>query len=172
MTHIMRVDAGKLIEKAADALKTEGSVEATEWAQFVKTGHHKERLPDNPDWWFVRSAAILRSVAATGPIGTQKLRHKFGGKKNRGHKPGHFYKASGSIIRKILQQLEKSGLISQTQKGSFKGRILTPKGTSFLDKIAVGIYKESRPAKTKAAAPKKEAPKAEEKPEASEKTQE
>ena len=63
-------------------------------------------------------------------------------RKNRGHKPEHFYPASGSVIRKILQQLEKSTLIQQNKTGNRKGRILTPKGTSFLDKIAV--IKESK----------------------------
>jgi small subunit ribosomal protein S19e len=99
-------------------------------------------LPDSRDWWYFRSAAVLRSVAKLGPIGTEKLRTKYGGKKDRGHKPEHVYKASGSILRKILQQLEKSELIKQTDKGTRKGRILTPKGTSFLDKIAVQIAKK------------------------------
>ncbi|MEK6939747.1 MAG: 40S ribosomal protein S19, partial [Nanoarchaeota archaeon] len=49
-----------------------------------------------------------------------------------------------SHIRKILQQLEKSGLVKQTEKGVHKGRILTPKGTSFLDKIAVQLSKQER----------------------------
>jgi small subunit ribosomal protein S19e len=110
----------------------------------VKTGHHKERLPDNEDWWYYRSAAILRSIAKLGPIGTAKLRTKYGGKKNRGHQPEKVFKASGSIIRKILQQLEKSQLIQQTKKGVHKGRILTPKGTSFLDKIAIQILKAEK----------------------------
>ena len=41
-----------------------------------------------------------------GPIGVSKLRTKYGGKKNRGHKPEHFYKGSGSVARKVLQQFE------------------------------------------------------------------
>ncbi len=159
MTHIMRVEAGMLINQTANQLKSQKLLQKPDWSQFVKTGHHKERLPDSEDWWFQRGAAILRSVAKMGPVGTQKLRHKFGGKKNNGHKKDHFYKASGSIIRKLLQQLETSELIKQEQKGNFKGRILTPKGTSFLDKIAVDIYKNSSSRPKKAA--KTEAPKVE-----------
>ena len=142
MTHILLVNPNELVNKAAEQLKTEKLVEPVEWSKFVKTGHHKQRLPDSQDWWYHRSAAILRSVAKLGPVGTEKLRTKYGGKKNRGHKPERFYKASGSIIRKILQQLETSGLIKQAQRGNHKGRILTPKGTSFLDKIAVQIAKQ------------------------------
>lgn len=144
MTHIMLVDGNELVQRTAGELKSQGLVAPEEWSKFVKTGHHKERLPDSDEWWFFRSAAILRSVARLGPVGTEKLRTKFGGKKNRGHKPEHVYKASGSIIRKILQQLEKSELIKKTEKGVHKGRILTPKGTSLLDKIAVQIAKEDR----------------------------
>jgi len=141
MTHIIEVNANELINKAADELKKQKLVQPTEWSKFVKTGTHKERHPDSEDWWYHRSAAILRTIANLGPIGTEKLRTKYGGLKGRGHKPEHFYKASGSIIRKILQQLEKSSLIKQTQVGNHKGRVLTPQGVSFLDKIAVQIAK-------------------------------
>ena len=147
MTHIELVKPEELISKAAEELKSQKLVEPTEWAKFVKTGHHKERLPDDPDWWYFRSAAILKNVAGRGPVGTQKLRTKYGGRKNRGHKPEHFYRASGSVIRKILQQLEKSELIKQAEKGKHKGRVLTPKGISFLDKIAVQISKDNTKAK-------------------------
>lgn len=143
MTNVLTVNPMELNLKAADELKKQKIVQPTDWAKFVKTGHHKERLPDDPDWWYHRSAAVLRSIAKLGPVGTEKLRTKFGGLKGRGHKPEHFYKASGSIIRKILQQLEKAGLIKQVAKGVHKGRVLTPQGVSFLDKIAVQIAKKA-----------------------------
>ena len=144
MTHILNVEAGKLIQKTAQELKAQKLVEPTEWSQFVKTGHHKDRLPDDNEWWYMRSAAILRSVAKLGPVGTEKLRTKYGGKKNRGHKPEKFFKASGSIIRKILQQLEKSGLIEQVNKKGHKGRVLTAQGTSLMDKQAMQMIKEAK----------------------------
>ena len=141
MTQILEVNPYSLVSKLADELKKQKLVQPTEWSKFVKTGRQKSRLPDNDDWWYVRAAAILRSIAKRGPIGTQKLRTKYGGRKDRGYLPEHHYKSSGSIIRKILQQLEKSELIKQTQIKSHKGRILTPKGVSFLDKIAVQLSK-------------------------------
>jgi len=144
MTHILVADANELVNKAAEELKKQSLVQPVDWAQFVKTGKNRQRLPDNQDWWYFRSAAILRSIAKLGPIGTQKLRTKYGGKKNRGHKPERFYPASGSIIRNILQQLETSNLIRQTEVGTHKGRVLTPKGTSLLDKIAVQLLKQKK----------------------------
>ena len=50
-----------------------------------------------------------------------------GGRKNLGHAPEHKRKASGSIIRKIFQQLEAEGLVKM-QKG--KGRSITQKGAA------------------------------------------
>ncbi len=141
MTRILEVDAQTLICKAAEELKKESTIKPPVWSKFVKTSHSRERLPERDDWWYVRSASILRSIARLGPVGTQKLRTKYGSRKNRGYKPEASYKGSGSIIRKVLQQLEKSGLIKQTQKGVHKGRVLTPKGTSFLDKIATSMAK-------------------------------
>ena len=147
MTHILKVNAQDLIREAAQQLKKQRLVQPTDWSKFVKTGHAKDRVPDNPDWWYYRSASVMRRIAKLGPIGTEKLRTKYGSKKNRGHKPEQFFKASGSIIRKVLQQLEASQLIKQAQKGVHKGRILTPKGQSFLDKIAVQIAKKAHAVK-------------------------
>lgn len=144
MSHILLVNPNELIERAAAQLKSEKLVTPPEWSVLVKTGAHKERLPEDQDWWYMRSAAILRRVAQLGPVGTSKLRNKFGGRKNRGHKPNKFVAGSGSIIRKSLQQLEASGLVAQAEKGVHKGRVLTPKGISFMDKIAMQMIKESR----------------------------
>ena len=133
------VDAQDLILKTAEELKKIPEIKAPAWAAFVKTGMHKERPPVNDDWWYVRTASVLRKIYRLGPIGVSKLRTGYGGNKNRGVKKEHFYKGSGNIVRKALQQLEKAGLIKFAEKGVHKGRIITPKGKSFLDKIAAQI---------------------------------
>ena len=130
---IYNKEPNELIEKAAQELKS--VVKAQDWHIFVKTGVSKERPPESKDWWYVRAASILRKVYINGPIGTSKLSKKYGSKKNMGHKPGRFYNGSRKIIRTILQQLEEQQLIKQEQKGVHKGRLITPKGKSFLDKI-------------------------------------
>jgi len=123
-----------LLDNTAKQLKSIKEISAPEWARFVKTGAGKERPPVQPDWWYIRAASILRKVYILGPIGVNKLKTKYGNKKNRGHKPEKTYKGSGKIIRTIFQQLESAGLIEKTQKGNHFGRILTPKGKSLLDK--------------------------------------
>lgn len=139
MASIYDVEPQELIEKTAEELKKIDSIKPPEWAPFVKTGGHKERPPVKQDWWYVRAASILRTLYKIGPVGVSKLKTKYGGKKNRGVKPEEFRKASGNILRKILQQLEKAGLAKKVDKGVNKGRVITPKGKSMLDKVASGI---------------------------------
>src|SRR3989338_364919 len=124
------VDPNMLIQNLAKALKSVPQIKPPEWAAFAKTGIHKERPPAQSDWWHLRAAAVLRSVAKLGPVGTQKLRTKFGGKHSRGFKSERFAKGSGNILRKALQQLEKAGLVKQAVKGVHKGRVITDKASA------------------------------------------
>lgn len=105
---------------------------------------HKERPPAREDWWYVRAASILRKLYKQGPIGVAKLRKYYGGRKNRGHKPDKSFIGSGNIIRKILQQLEILELAAKVDVKGHKGRIITPKGKSFLDKLAIQIQKANK----------------------------
>ncbi|MEM5815373.1 MAG: 30S ribosomal protein S19e [Candidatus Aenigmatarchaeota archaeon] len=136
MVSVLEVPAEKLIEKLKEELKKMEKIKPPLWAKIVKSGAHKERPPEQEDFWYIRAASILRRLYIDGPVGVSRLRTYYGGRKNRGMKPKKFYKASGSIIRKILQQLEAEGLISKERKG----RILTPRGRSLIDKITGEIY--------------------------------
>ena len=136
MANVYDVEPNVFIENVSEELKKIEIVKAPEWSEFVKTGVHKERPPEEKDWWYSRLASVLRKIYVLGPIGVNKLRRKYGGRKHRGTRPMRTYKGSGKIIRVALQQLEKSGFIKQVVKKGRKGRILTPKGTSFLDNIA------------------------------------
>jgi small subunit ribosomal protein S19e len=127
------VEAKKFIEKLASELEKMEEMKPPEWAKFVKTGVSRQRPPTQKNWWWIRSASIMRKLYLyKHPIGVERLRNIYGGRKNRGHKPEHKYKASGAIIRNILKQLEKAGFV-KTEKG--KGRSLTKKGIEFLKKI-------------------------------------
>ena len=141
MVTVYDVDAQELINKAADELKKVDSVKAPSWSIFVKTGQHNERGPSNPDWWHIRTAAVLRTVYVQGPIGVSKLRRKYGGDKTRGVRPKHARRASGNIIRKCLQQLQKAGLVEYREKGVRKGRVISGKGKSLLDNLSKEICK-------------------------------
>jgi small subunit ribosomal protein S19e len=145
MKYMESVDKTELVNKSATELKKIKEINPPEWSSFVRTGADKERPPVSKDWWYIRAASIMVKTARLGPVGVAKLRTQYGGKKRRGHKPAEFRKSSGSIVRKIMQQLEKAGLLRQHEKGIHKGRVLTPQGTSFLNKIAKGMSKDARP---------------------------
>lgn len=133
MATIYDENASELINRAGIELKKTKNVKMPDWAHFVKTGVGKERVPDDANWWYFRAGSILRKIYVKGPIGVSKLRNLYGCKKNRGVKPEEFRKASGKIIRVILQQLEAEGFVKAVEKGIHKGKIITPKGKSFLD---------------------------------------
>ena len=172
MTTVYDVDAQELILKAAEELKKIPEIKAPAWAPFVKTGMHKERPPVNSEWWYIRTASVLRAIYRMGPIGVSKLRTKYGGKKNRGVKKEHFFKGSGNILRKSLQQLEKAGFVKFADKGVHKGRIITPKGKSFLDKIASQIQGIKPKHELKVQETKKEVAEVKQEPKAVKKTEE
>lgn len=135
------VNKNDLINKVAEDLKSVPEIKAPEWAAFVKTGHHKDSPPVNEDWWYSRAAAVLVKVQKLGPVGVEKLRTAYGGKKNRGVRPEKFFRASGNIIRKVLQQLDASGLTTKIEKDQKKGRVISPKGVSLLVKAAKVVGK-------------------------------
>ncbi len=121
-------------EKLALALKEIPEFKMPEWAMFVKTSPHKERPPFESDFWHKRAASILRQLYIKEVVGVNRLRTRYGGRKDRGVKPEEFRKAGGKIIRTILQQAEKAGF-AEKNKGKKAGRKLTEKGREFLDNI-------------------------------------
>ena len=130
MTTPFDVDANVLVGKIAEKLKTEYDIKAPEWALYAKTGVHKERLPVQKDWWHLRASAVLRKLYIKGPIGVERLRAEYGGAKRGGSRTPRAEKGSGSVIRKILQQLEVLGLVSKIEG---EGRVISPQGRSLLD---------------------------------------
>ena len=138
MSTVYDVPAEVLIKHTAEELKKNDKVSAPKWSNLVKTGVHKERKPENVDWWFIRSASILRRVYIDGPVGVRSLRTFYGGKKDRGVNPEKFRKGSGSIVRVALHQLEDAGYVKKVEGG----RVVTPAGKSFLDKTSNELIKD------------------------------
>ena len=129
MTTVYDVPASELIGKVSAKLKDMDGITPPEWSVFVKTGVNRGLPPDDPDWWYVRCASILRRVYIDGPVGVARLRSVYGGKKRRGSKPPRFERGSGAVLRKAIEGLEKVGFIESSKEG----RLITAKGQSFLD---------------------------------------
>ncbi len=142
MVDVREVPADAFIKHLANYLKSNvPAVKPPSWAMYVKTGHFKSGVPENPDWWYIRAASILRKLYLSGvPVGVGTFRVVYGGLKRRGSAPPHFKKAAASHIRHILQQLEAAGYVTKVRG---KGRTLTPKGTSLLARIANEVFQES-----------------------------
>ncbi len=138
MGSIYNLDAKEYNSKLAEALKKIPEFKAPEWISYVKSSSSKERPIDDPDFWYKRAASILRQIYKKGVIGVNRLRTKYGSRKNRGHKPEKFRKAGGKIIRTILQQCDKAGL-TEIDKGvrgvrtRKPGRKLTEAGKKLME---------------------------------------
>ena len=137
MTTVYDVPADELIKLTAEKLKEMG-LQPPEFTKFVKTGVHKEKPPEDEDWWYIRCASVLRRIYIDGPVGIERLRTYYGGRKRRGVKPPKFRKGSGAVIRSVLKALEKAELIEKTPEG----RKITSKGQSFLDKLSLEVQKK------------------------------
>jgi len=135
---LYEIEAGKYVKALAEKIKQMPEFSMPEWAPFVKTSPARERTPVNSSWWFERVASILRQIYLRGVIGVGRLRTRYGGKKDRGMKPSHFFKGSGKIVRIIMQDAEKAGLVEKS-KGKKVGRKMTAKGKSFMDEVAVSL---------------------------------
>lgn len=138
MTTPTDVPPAMLLPRLASELKSREAVRPPEWAAFVRTGVHTQQAPDQPDWWYLRSASVLRKVYLKGHIGVEHLAAEYGGKKDRGSAPYHARTGSRSVIREIVFQLEKSGLL-ETRKSL--GRRLSPSGMKLLATVSRDVLK-------------------------------
>lgn len=138
MAHPTDVPPYILLPRLAQELETRQVVKPPEWAAFARTGVHTENAPYQRGWWYLRSASVLRKLYVRGTRGVQRLSAEYGGSRDRGSAPYHARTGSRSIVREILQQLEKAGLVRKQKNG---GRALTPDGHKLLDQLAKELLK-------------------------------
>ena len=142
MTTIHDVPADLLIAEIASRLGDINDISAPDWAEYAKTGTHRERPPVQSDWWHVRSAAILRKVGMLAPIGANHMAQQFGGPKDRGVKSNRAVAGSRNIARNILQQLTSAGLVTSKMNAAGTvnhGKVLTAAGQALLDDVANSV---------------------------------
>ena len=89
MTTIYDVPADALISRLSDYIKGNiDEVQPPQWAAYAKTGSHVERAPHDPDWWYVRTASMMRKLYINGPIGISTLRKAWESDPPTSEKPG------------------------------------------------------------------------------------
>lgn len=138
MSHPNDLPPDALLPQLASELKTRQAVAPPPWATFVKTGVHKQRAPVQADWWYLRSASVLRKIYLHGHVGIARLSADYGGKRDRGSAPYHARTGSRSVLREIVHQLEKSGLV---QPYKTQGRRLSPAGEKLLSSVSRDVLK-------------------------------
>ena len=134
MTDIRSINPEKFNKSLAEALKNIDEFKEPEWLAFVKSGTHKSRPVTEPDFWQKRAASILRQIYIRKIVGVQRLRTRYGGRKEMGAKPPRFKKGAGKMIRVILQQAESAGLVEKSKENK-AGRQLTSKGNQLMESI-------------------------------------
>ncbi|MAV57936.1 MAG: 30S ribosomal protein S19e [Candidatus Thalassarchaeaceae archaeon] len=146
MTTYHDVPADLLIGELSARLSEVDSINPPEWSKIVKTGTHRERPPAQDNWWYIRSAAVLRKVGKLGPIGANHMAQHYGGPKDRGVKPNRAVAGSRNISRTVMQQLTTAGLIQSKMNLSGTvnhGKVLTPAGQKMLDSVAHAVRDEA-----------------------------
>ncbi len=140
MNSVYELNAQEYNLKLAEALKKVPEIKQPKWSKFVKSGPAKARPIEDPDFWYKRAASILKQIYKKKIVGVSRLKTKYGSKKNRGYAPEEFRRASGKIIRTILQQCDEAGFteIAKAIRGVRErkpGRQLTKKGREFMEGI-------------------------------------
>jgi small subunit ribosomal protein S19e len=139
MTHPNDVPPSALLPQLATELRQRQAVVPPPWAAFVKTGVHKQRAPTQNDWWYLRSASVLRKIYVQGYVGIARLSAEYGGKRDRGSAPYHAHSGSRAILREIVHQLEKAGLV---QPYKTRGRRLSAAGEKLLTAVSTDVLKK------------------------------
>ncbi len=143
--NIKNAPINKLIEDVAARLEKDKDFKSPAWTPFVKTGVSRERPPSQKNWWYLRSASILRKIYLRPGVGVNRLKKVYGGRKNLGTAPEHFREASGSVIRKSIQSLENAGYLKaeKNEKGRTAKRVLSEKGREILEQSAAAVLKNN-----------------------------
>ena len=129
MTTFYDIPSELLIPALAERMAATDGIDTPDWAGFVKTAVSRERPPSQENWWFLRSAALLRKVAREGPIGVTHLSQAYGGSKDNGAMPN----TPAGLVEKVPTKTV------ETEEGEvqlYAGRRITSTGQKMLNEIA------------------------------------
>ena len=136
MVTLYDVPADALIEALAE--KLEGELDEPDWAPYAKSGTGREFPPEQEDFWYVRAASVLRTVAKDGPVGVERLATRYGSAKEGtarfGVAPRHRTAGSRNQLRTMLQDLEEAGYLERPPND--EGRVISAAGQSLIDTTA------------------------------------
>jgi len=128
------VPSAQFIQAFAEHLKKSGKIELPKYHDYAKTSVAKELPPQNPDWFYIRVAAVARRVYLRPGSGVGGLSRGFGSVNRKGVRPAFYEPANTGIIRHALQALERNNFIGKRKNK--KGRYITSEGQRELDTVA------------------------------------
>lgn len=137
LVDIYQINHQKFITAISSYLKNNSQLEIPKDYIFKKTCSGKENCPLDSEWYYSRTASILRRTMVymvqndNKGITTARLASVYGCSKNRGFRPSKHVPATKSIIKKGFRDLESIGWIKKEEKG----RILTEKAINDLSEI-------------------------------------
>ena len=129
------------IKAVAKHFKNEGKLFVPNCTELIKSSFGRDRAPQNPDWYYIRTAAVLRRVYLRPGSGAGGLSKKYGIKQNRGSQPELATKGCRGLLRSCLQGLERMKLL---EKGKNQGRVMTSSGRKLCDTIAHSVIAPKR----------------------------
>ncbi|ORX35408.1 putative 40S ribosomal protein S19 [Kockovaella imperatae] len=141
MPGVRDVSAEAFIKAYSSHLKRSGKLDIPTWVDTVKTGCQKELAPYDPDWYYVRAAAVARHIYLRKSVGVGALAKLHGTKKRRGTRPNRHQDSSTGVQRSVVQGLEKIGVLELAQDG---GRRISQDGMRDLDRIATAVLEQER----------------------------
>ncbi|KAF9510982.1 hypothetical protein BS47DRAFT_1319357 [Hydnum rufescens UP504] len=141
MPGVRDISADAFIDAYASHLKRSGKLEVPTWVDLVKTGSYKELAPYDPDWYYIRAAAVARHIYLRKHVGIGALTKLHGGRNRRGNRPSHHHDSSASVQRKVCQSLEKIGVLEKAPDG---GRRISQDGQRDLDRIATAVVEAAK----------------------------
>ncbi|CAK9782220.1 unnamed protein product [Cutaneotrichosporon oleaginosum] len=141
MPGVRDISAEHFITAYSAHLKRSGKLEIPTWVDIVKTGPQKELAPYDPDWFYVRAAAVARHIYLRKHVGVGALAKLHGTKHRRGVRPGHHRDSATGVERSVVQALEKIGVLEAHPDG---GRKISQDGMRDLDRIATAVLETQR----------------------------
>ena len=152
MTTVYDIPADLFNPALAQAMADQKAVSMPDWGQYVKTAVDRERPPTQDDWWYLRTAAILRKVARNGPVGVTISLKPSAEERQRFHAeharrcltPHHSHRFAAArrcgLVEKVPTK-EVEGVDGKVQL--YAGRRITAAGQKLVDNVAHSVREEA-----------------------------
>jgi small subunit ribosomal protein S19e len=135
---IHEVRAGAFNETLKCYLKDSGKLKLPVDWDIIKTGRGRERAPEDDDWYYLRTAAVVRQLALSETVTIAAIARRYGNWKNRGVRPSKFVECDESLCCSVFDNLEDMrwvNLVSKADVTADRAYGLTDKAREIVKEI-------------------------------------